>query len=250
MGIKNFLGNISRLPNFIRDPRLAAILNPGKLALIDQACRQSEIASIADLGGGWKVDGGYTFYALEHWNIPKGILVDLKIPPAVLRRKDKFPGLTLIEGSFGDTEVAKQIGEVDAVLLFDVLLHQVKPDWDEILKLYAPLSRLFLIFNQQYVSSEHTVRLMDLGEAEYFKNVPYNPNDPKYKDLFRNIDAIHPTSQKPYRDMKYLWQWGITDCDLVDAMDHLGFSQVYYYNWGSFGKLKSFENHAFIFHKR
>jgi hypothetical protein len=43
----------------------------------------------------------------------------------------------LIEGNFGSPAVAQQLQNVDAILLFDVLLHQVSPDWDEILDLYA-----------------------------------------------------------------------------------------------------------------
>ena len=40
-----------------------------------------------------------------------------------------------INANFGDRNIAERIGKIDAILLFYVLLHQVKPDWDEILEM-------------------------------------------------------------------------------------------------------------------
>jgi hypothetical protein len=45
--------------------------------------------------------------------------------------------LKLIEGNFGESSIAEQIESVYVIFLFDVLLHQVSPDWDEILEMYS-----------------------------------------------------------------------------------------------------------------
>jgi hypothetical protein len=41
-----------------------------------------------------------------------------------------------------------------------------------------------------------------------------------------------------------IWQWGITDDDLVEKMQSLGFERVHYENCGRFGTLPNTENHA------
>src|SRR5881397_1545882 len=109
----------------------------GKRRLIDFACERLQIRSFADLGGVWGVDGEYTFYAMKTHKIQTASLVDFAVTETVVTRKREYPGLKLNIGNFGAEEVTQQIGNVDAVILFDVLLHQVNPDWDKILELYA-----------------------------------------------------------------------------------------------------------------
>jgi hypothetical protein len=84
-------------------------------------------------------------------------------------------------------------------MLFDVLLHQVKPDWDEVLALYAKYARTFLIYNRQW-TGEKSVRLLDLGRGEYFRNVPHSPAEPPYDTLFDKLDETHPEHGRPWRD--------------------------------------------------
>ena len=113
----------------------------GKRKLIDFACRRLQIRSLADLGGAWGVNGEYTFYAMKTHKIENASLIDLAITKSVAEKQIEYPGLGLITGNFGDNEVAHQVGNVDAVILFDVLLHQIRPNWDEILELYATQTR-------------------------------------------------------------------------------------------------------------
>jgi hypothetical protein len=153
----------------------------------------------------------------------------------------------LIEANFGNPSVPRQVGSVDAVLFFDTLLHQVKPDWDQVLELYAPLTRHFLVFNPQYLPSGPSVRLLDLGKEGYFRNVPHPPDFDVYQMVFENPDAIHPKHGCPNRDIPNIWQWGITGRDLMRKMESLGFGLAYFRNCGRFGELRNFENHAFIF---
>jgi hypothetical protein len=226
-----------------------ARLNLEKLNLIDFACTELGVKSFADLGGVWNVDGGYTFYALDKHPIDRAFLVDTDFNEAVLQRRTQYPQLQTIQGNFGDERVAQQIGQVGAVFFFDTLLHQVKPDWDNVLEMYARRADCFIIYNQQFVNAAHTVRLLDLGEAEYFKNVPHRPSEEPYTTLFQKLDEINPQHQRPWRDVHNIWQWGIVDADLERKMRQLGFAQRYYKNCGRFGNLPNFEEHAFIFQR-
>lgn len=226
-----------------------AKLVPEKTYMIDYACDRLGVCSFADLGGIWGVEGGYTFYALQKHSIEKAFLVDTDISDTVREKQISFPQLTLINSNFGSYDVADQIGKVDAIFLFDVLLHQVSPDWDEIISIYSKNTNHFIIYNQQFTGPK-TVRLLDLGEDEYFRNVPHNRDMEPYKSVFEKMYQIHPKHNRIYRDIHNIWQWGITDKDLVDVMNQQGFEQIYYKNSGQWGKLINFEGHAFIFAKQ
>lgn len=183
----------------------------GKINLIDRAFTSCRIESFADLGAVWGVEGAYTFRALDKYPVKEAVLVDGRITPTVAARANSYPQLRVIEGNFGDQEIADKVGNVDALFLFDVLLHQVSPDWDTILDMYAKNVRCLLIYNQQWIGSTTTVRLLDLGEKHYFRNVPHSKLNKAYRDLFQKLDKKHPDHDKPWRDIPDIWQWGITD---------------------------------------
>ena len=231
-------------------------MNPQKIALIDFVFQniKPKAQSFADLGGVWNVDGGYTFYTLDNNEIKSAFLVDTEITLETYNKARKYNNLTLIESSFAEEAVAKRLGNVDVIFLFDVLLHQVDPNWDAILEQYSRVTNCFAVYNQQWTKSEETVRLLDLGVDEYFENVPHERNHPKYKALFEHMYDIHPGYNKIWRDIPDVWQWGITDRDLSQKMENLGFTSNYYENYGHFehlnGHLNNFQNHAFVFQKR
>lgn len=223
--------------------------HPGKLELIDRfAASLDRPWRFADLGGVWAVHGVYSVHAAAKHNCSGGCLVDTHPTALTLEKAAGFPQLQIIKGNFGTAEVAERIGPVDAVFLFDVLLHQVAPNWDEILDLYTPHTRAFLIFNQQFLSPA-TVRLLDLGEDEFFRNVPHDRNHPTYRDLFSRLDEIHPDHGRPWRDVHHIWQWGITDHDLHAHLSKRGFRLEFFRSWGQVLHLKKFENHACIYVK-
>jgi hypothetical protein len=229
-------------------------LDEARRDLIDFAVADYGVRSFADLGGVWGVDGGYTFYALEKLRATggpgAGVLVDTDFTPVVRERLPGYPELRIVEGNFGDTATREEVGDVDAVFLFDTLLHQVNPDWNEILELYAPHTRFFLIHNQQY-TADQTVRLLDLGEDEYFRNAYHSAGadrqTPPYDRLFEKLDEINPKHGRPWRDIHEIWQWGITDDDLVSTLGALGFKLDRFRNLGRFKDLERFERHAFAF---
>lgn len=206
-------------------------------------------ASFADCGGAWNVDGLYTFYTLDTYSISRAFVIDTNSTEMSIKMAQRYNNLTVINKNFGDAEVLDQIGKVDAILFFDVLLHQVKPDWNEILSMYSQIAKCFVIYNPQYVASNKSVRLLDMGETEYFKNVPHPKEHHLYCDLFDKMYKINPEHNRIWRDIHNVWQWGITDADLCGQMDDLGFSLKFSNNYGHFGRLDNFENHGFVFQK-
>src|SRR5689334_9625995 len=104
-------------------------LVPEKLTLIDHAIGCHHVRTFADLGGVWGVLGGYSLYALER-GMESGLIVD-KMADEV---KNLHPGLQTITANFALRETASQI-KVDCIFLFDVLLHQIQPNWDYVLRL-------------------------------------------------------------------------------------------------------------------
>lgn len=224
-------------------------LNPDKLKLIDYAMEEYGITSFAELGCAWGVDGGYGFHILDHYEVARAVQVDMAPTETMKEKAPNYPQLQLIERNFCDEDVPKLVGDVDVVILFDVLLHQVKPDWDELLKMYAPQTKHFLIYNQQWISSAHTVRLIDFGQEEYFKKIPAgSENYESYAGLFDRLDQAIPSKpERLFRDIITIWQWGITDSDLIGQMKHLGFRLDHYRNCGQFCECPNFENHAFAF---
>jgi hypothetical protein len=136
------------------------------------------------------------------------------------------------------------VGEVDVVLLFDVLLHQVKPDWDEVLRAYASRARAVVIVNPQYVAGTETVRLIELGRAEYERLVPHTSI---HDEAWADLDAIHPSHGRPWRDVHEIWQWGIVDPDIDEVCRSMGLALSYWENAGSWQGLEAFEHHAFVY---
>lgn len=198
----------------------------------------------------WRVEGGYTFYTLEKYDVSVGVIVDLYITQAVIHRARQFTQLRTITGNLGDETIAREVGNVDAIFLFDVLLHQVAPNWDRVLEIYARQTKCFIIYNQQWIGSDQTVRLLELGEEEYFKNVPHERTEEPYDSLFQRLKEKHPTHDRTWKDVSVIWQWGITDIDLTAKVESLGLRLQFMKNCGRFGKLANFENHAFVFSKQ
>ena len=60
---------------------------------------------------------------------------------------------------------------------------------------------------------------------------------------------IHPRHNRIWRDIHNVWQWGITNHDLLAKMESLGFTLKYHKNNGQFGNLSNFQNHGFVFKK-
>lgn len=206
-----------------------------------------DVRSFADLGGLWAVEGGYTFHALDRYPIERAFLVDTGDAGPLASPAAAHPQLRILRENFGQEEVARSIAPVDAVLFFDVLLHQVDPDWDEVLGLYTTVAPCFVIVQPQYRGGGSAVRLLDLGPEEYRRITPSGPYDP---GIFDRLGDIDPRYGRPYRDTHELWQWGISDEALLAVMEALGYEAFYFENAGPWQESEVFEAHAWGFHRR
>jgi len=221
------------------------LLHPIKKRAIERGFAACDTRSFADLGGVWAVDGGYTFFALERFAVERAVLVDEQHTDAVRERARAFSQLELMRANFGAAETAEGVGAVDTVILFDVLLHQVAPDWDAVLRLYAPLTRSFVIVNPQWTEGDGAVRLLDLGREEYLSSVP--PMGELHDGLFNRLDEINPERGRPWRDVHDVWQWGLTDAALEGTLERLGFGLAHYEDAGPWQGLARFRNRSFVF---
>jgi len=217
-------------------------LSKGKIELIDFCSKDNKnISSFADLGAVYGVHGGYTFYILANYNIKRAYLFDTSISNIVFSKSINYPQLELYELNFGSDEAVSKISNVDVILLFDVLLHQVNPDWDEVLAKYAPKTNYFAIYNPQF-DAEKTVRLLDLGKEEYFRQIPHKPTYSYYYGL------LFTDREGEVRNVHNIWQWGITDNDLRNVMKKLDFKEIHFFVDKRWGKSK-FTSKGFIFKK-
>ncbi len=223
----------------------------GKLELLSRACAMTPggLKTSVDLGGVWRVNGAYTHYLATKCAMKKAIIVDTDFTAATLKRLEKHGAVHFVKGDFGDDGIVNDVGPVDVVVLFDVLLHQVSPDWDEIIRKYAPLTRCCVIYNQQYVGGGETIRLTDLPIEKYSEYAP-RLADGVYRHIYDHADEPCPHYGKKWKDIHLVWQWGITDDDLRRKLDAAGFREIFYRNYGRFGNIRHFENHGFIFVKK
>ena len=219
-------------------------LDPLKLRALDVASSRLGARTFADLGAVWAVAAGYSFHLAQLAPTQSVTIVDDDIPADVRERAAGVPGMRTVEGNFGDPALATSIGPVDAVVMFDVLLHQVAPDWDEVLALYASRTDCLVLAGPWYQAAQSSVRLLDLGEAEYLASVP---EQDIHEGLFARLDEIHPRRQRPWRDVHDIWQWGITDADLRACAQRLGFVLAHFEDLGPWRGLPRFHDCAYVF---
>jgi hypothetical protein len=197
-------------------------LKPAKTALIDMALEKYKIRSIVDLGGCWGVHGGYTFHALDHGKIKKAYIVDGHMTDPTKERAQNYPQLELISGALGDTEIAKKIGNVDAIIMYDIILHQVNPNWDKFLEIWGKQAKHLIIYNQDWTLDAEPVRFIDRGADWYIKNVPSGGEGP-VKNWFAAHDTFNEATKGKLRDVHYFWQWGIPLKSLTKKLEKIGF---------------------------
>jgi hypothetical protein len=225
-------------------------LNPAKLRVIDYCFEQLGARSFADLGGVWGINGAYARYAADAHRPERGVVVDEEFSERYLEAEGELPNLTHITGNFGQRDVAEAVGDVDVAFFFDVLLHQVDPDWDVVLERYAPLARCIAIVQPQWNGPE-TVRLLELGETEYMAAIPKHDDahDGLYDGLFGRLDEFHEARGRMWRDVHDIWQWGIPDDDLTARMTELGYALRLQENTGPWQGLDRFHEGVFVFQR-
>jgi len=245
-----------KIRKFLKNsPALLMGYNPyvdaDKLRLIDRgfATIRPGASSFADLGGVWKVNAAYTRYTLRKHKPERGVLVDTDFPAGLKEKLSRLDRLETIQGDFTAESTLARIGRVDVAYFFDVLLHQANPSWDEVLRRYASRCSCIVVFNQQYVGGEKTIRLTDLPLDEYKRLAPRG-RDAVYQYVYEHANEIHPVYGKPWRDIHNIFQWGITDKGLREHMEKLGFQELFFADYGQFSDLPMFRNHGFVFVSR
>jgi len=210
-----------------------------KIELVDVAFRKEGIHSFADFGGVWNVHGGYTFYVLSKYKISKAYLIDTFYTDTVFRFARKYPQCELIRADIRDSDTIGRIQKIDLGILFDVLLHQI--NWKEVLAFCARKTDIIAIYQPQYLG-EKTTKLLELGMKRYFELVPDIANDRIYKYLFTG-------KHNEVKDSPAIWQWGITDDDLIKTASNLGYD-VIYTSEGSHWINPKFQSKGFLFRKQ
>jgi hypothetical protein len=207
-----------------------------KKSIIDIAFDKYKINTVAELGCTWNIDCAYGLYIANKYHVDKVKFVDVVWGDSAVAACAGMDNSEIIAGNFGDEAICQQVGNVDAVIMFWILLHQVNPNWDKLLTMYSRNSEIMIIGNPQW-RGEHTIRLFELGQDEYCKNVPI------YRDVKKIFEAKKWSGSHEY------WQWGITDNDLIDTMKKLGYKMAYYINCGKFDSLPNFDDCYYIFKK-
>jgi hypothetical protein len=222
-----------------------------RLGVLDYAIAELGIESFASLEIG-QACGQYAFYAIDKPGVQRGALLDAggRRPGAhllnAIELAAEHPGMRVLDGRFSDPEAVAELGRVDAVLLYDVLVRLVGPDWDEVLELYAPATSAFVIFNPQWEDGDQTIRLIELGRERYLEAAPPWPGTVR---LFDMLDVWNPEQQRRYRDGSEVFQWGITDADLKAKMEELGFGLDREWRCNPFPQTKGFVNKGFVFRR-
>ena len=221
---------------------------PGKTRAIDYAVEQLGVRSFASLETG-QAYGQYAFYAIDMPQVERGVLLDVGARPpgalllSTIDQAAERPGMRVLDAAFGAEETLREVGEVDAVLLFDVLLRMVDPDWDRALELYAANTSCFVITNPQWEGGE-TVRLLELGRERFEEAVPAWGT---HVELFDRLDEWHTSQQRRYQDATDVWQWGITSRDLKAKMEQLGFELAAEWDLHPVPGASGFANTALVF---
>lgn len=205
---------------------------PEKLELLETAHELAEFRSFADLGACWGVDGAYTFHAaaLCGNELDRAVIVDGNLTPMTRERAQEHPGVELVEARLGSQQALDAVGQVDALIMYDILLHQVKPDWDRFLLNWLPHTSALIVFNQNWLKTPRTIRFVDRGVDWYYRNVYVWEDDWNTRDRLESWFDRHHERDKDgrlERDNHWYWQFGIRPLELIDLLAKSGFELVY-----------------------
>jgi len=223
-------------------------IQPEKAKLLDLACKKYEIASAIDIGGCWGVNGGYCFHAFDQHKLKEAYIVDGYISKETIARKGSR-NVQLIQGDIGGHDIISSLPEIDLAIIYDVLLHQVDPNWDDFLSRYAQKVRHFVIYNQDW-ADEGTIRFVDYDCDWYIDNVVYSDKE-RVVQWYAKHHEMCEELKRPWKDVHNFWQWGIAAPDIVGHMAKVGFELDYFWNYGYFDPTKpKIQNHGYLFSRR
>ena len=205
---------------------------PEKLELIDIAFELTDFRSFADLGACWGVDGAYAFHAasLCGSGLERAVIVDGNLTPLTRERAGVHPRVELVQALLGSRQALDAVGEVDALIMYDILLHQVKPDWDRFLLDWLPHTNSLIVFNQNWLKTPRTIRFVDRGVDWYYRNVYVWEDEWNTRERLESWFARHGERDEDgrlERDNHWYWQWGIRPLELIGLLAKNGFELIY-----------------------
>lgn len=220
-----------------------------KASFAQRAFEKHQFSSFADLGGCWGVNAGYALHLLERNQIDRAYVVDGNVTKLSRERGARFPQLSFVSGLLGDPAIINKVGQVDALLMFDILLHQVDPDWDRFIEEWSAKVKAIIVYNQMWAQGDTTVRFVDRGRDWYKQHVHYG-DGARVDQWFSRLDEVDPASGRRWRDVYYFWQFGITRPDLIRHVESLGFRLDCFERFGSFKGNPWIQNEGFVFIRR
>ena len=222
-------------------------LDPSKLDLLCLANELYSPSSLCDIGGVWGVDGGYGVYAKTVLGIENVRIVDSHWTDTS-KQCCNDSGVKIVDSFIDEYLDEISLQNLDCVCLFHFLLHQVSPDWREILRRLSSSVKVVLINNPQWTLEKAGFRLTELNSDEYFSFVPHSESEENYRDLYTAPLEIDPLHNKPRRDLHHFWQWAITNNDLITWMNSLGYDIMYIRPSTVWSHNKHFQDFGFIFY--
>jgi hypothetical protein len=220
---------------------------PARLALGNRAAKRHNIRSFADLGACFGVHAAYTRDLIENNEIEKAYVLDQFVTKLARERCAPFQQIQFVTGLLGDASVVRQVPNVDALLMYSILLHQVAPNWDDFIRLWAEKARVIIIINQNWKAGPETLRLPDQGLDWYLKWAFWT-DEAATRAWFNQADQPDPLTGRKRRDLHQFWQWGITTEDLILHLRSIGFRLDYFENYGYFNqRVPWFHNEGMIF---
>jgi len=221
-----------------------------KAALIKKAYKHRPFRSFADLGACWGVNAGYAIYArkLCGSDFDRAFIVDQIITSISRDRVSKWDNFFPVQAILGSAEARTKVGPVDALIIFDILLHQANPDWRQFLKDWlAQTKQTVIVYNQNWFKDATSVRFFERGPEWYLKNVVYVVGEPKVREWFANPYRFIPEEGVNAKDSFHFWQWGITPADLIDEFQKNGFDLVSVDTFNAWGGHPWIINQGLIF---
>ena len=150
--------------------------------------------------------------------------------PLTRERAGAHPRVELVQALLGSQKARDAVGKVDALIMYDILLHQVEPDWDRFLLNWLPHTNALVVFNQNWLKTPRTVRFVDRGLDWYYRNVYVWEDDWNTRERLESWFARHHERDEDgrlERDNHWYWQWGIRPLELVGLLARNGFELVY-----------------------
>ncbi len=136
-------------------------VNANKADLISQAIDRYGLKSIIDVGACSGVNGAYTFHALASGKIERAVITDGEITDITRKRAAGGARSELRQGDIGDADFIDALSHSDAAIMFDVLLHQVGPRWDDSLQ----------DIRAKWITSSSTIRIGLAGTQAFVSSI-------------------------------------------------------------------------------